>query len=468
MLIDVVRRLLLLLLLSYRVSAFSAGGMASKRPKLIVFDLDNTLWTPELYQLRKQKQGGHPPIAGSDVQLFPGAKIILDRIRENAYGEDTRFAIASRTKSINWAFSLLDDFGIADLFDHMEIFPASKLEHFCRLKEDSGIPYSEMLFFDDARDGKFGNCVPVANLGVLAVHCPTGLHSESVFDRALDYFAEKWDRSPGVVLSDDGSVPERKEGYVKYVNAEKRYGFIIPKGQNKGDVFFHFNSLATEDTVVKGDVLSYCMETNSKTGKDRAVDVQVKSSSAKISYKAFSMGMPFAALLANGYKTLESRNNDVFLPCIAGTQLLIHVGRKTFDDGDSHLDIMKRDDLPDDDIAKLKSLPKGCDRGMIVAVCEVGSTDEMMVAQRTDPKVERKIVALGRNSGKFVTEIRRVGYLKQPIPFPGKPGIFPVSISRDNLPDNWQPPTPAPTNYAPKKQTKARPNTKLVYSISSD
>ena len=32
-----------------------------------------------------------------------------------------------------------------------------------------------MLFFDDAKAGKYGNCEPVSKLGVMSAHCPDGL-----------------------------------------------------------------------------------------------------------------------------------------------------------------------------------------------------------------------------------------------------------------------------------------------------
>jgi hypothetical protein len=48
-------------------------------PKLIVFDLDNTIWTPELYQIRRYTSS---PRAHLDVQLLPGARVWLDRIRD--------------------------------------------------------------------------------------------------------------------------------------------------------------------------------------------------------------------------------------------------------------------------------------------------------------------------------------------------------------------------------------------------
>ena len=46
-------------------------------PRLIVFDLDNTLWTPELYTLRSfsgYADASPPnPVAGKDVWLLDGA-----------------------------------------------------------------------------------------------------------------------------------------------------------------------------------------------------------------------------------------------------------------------------------------------------------------------------------------------------------------------------------------------------------
>ena len=46
------------------------------RPKLIVFDLDNTLWQPELYQMRGKK-----PKANKDIKLTAGA---LDALHDLA------------------------------------------------------------------------------------------------------------------------------------------------------------------------------------------------------------------------------------------------------------------------------------------------------------------------------------------------------------------------------------------------
>jgi magnesium-dependent phosphatase 1 len=41
-----------------------------------------------------------------------------------------------------------------DYFDHMQIYPGSKTTHFTKIHRDSGIPYDEMLFFDDESRNK--------------------------------------------------------------------------------------------------------------------------------------------------------------------------------------------------------------------------------------------------------------------------------------------------------------------------
>jgi magnesium-dependent phosphatase 1 len=36
-----------------------------------------------------------------------------------------------------------------DFFDHMEIYPGSKITHFTKLQKATGLKYEDMLFFDD-------------------------------------------------------------------------------------------------------------------------------------------------------------------------------------------------------------------------------------------------------------------------------------------------------------------------------
>ncbi len=133
------------------------------------------------------------PMAHTHIQLFRGSQEILQQIRDyqnfaqqkEQYANKIRFAIVSRTTSIDWALDLLHQFQIHDLFHYIEIFPADKKQHFRNLHEASRIPFHQMIFFDDARDGKFGNCVSVAELGVVSFHCPFGISTSDVCRDAL-------------------------------------------------------------------------------------------------------------------------------------------------------------------------------------------------------------------------------------------------------------------------------------------
>lgn len=76
-------------------------------PSLVVFDLDHTLWTPELYQLRKlpgyQDASGSGPVADKDVRLFPDAQRALLELATAERWKDTEIAVASRTNKGPWA-----------------------------------------------------------------------------------------------------------------------------------------------------------------------------------------------------------------------------------------------------------------------------------------------------------------------------------------------------------------------------
>jgi len=429
-----------------------------KVPSLIVFDLDNTLWTPELYTLRSLQRSGGTPVAGRDVKLFPGAREVLTSIREGGGPlADVRFAVASRTSSGEWARDLLRQFDIEGLFEQIEIFPGDKSRHFKNLQKATGVPYDEMLFFDDARDGRYGNCVPVSAMGVLCCHCPDGLVSSDVFGTALDRFST-WDKTAGCIVERDGSVTaargggkkgasgERTSGSVVRLMADRKFGFVPGAGKNRKDLFFHFNNLPDRgEAVAVGDRLSYVVSSNG--GKSSATEIQYVAGPRGTTPEApvdtvqmhvFSMNMPFAALLANEYKTLETRNGTMFTPYPPGTKFLLHVGKRTYPDGDRHIDVMKSDGaLSDADIASLKSLPDGFGRGAAVAICEIGSTVATTLEDRCDPNFQRSVGAFGADSGYMATEIRRAEFLKRPVRVSGRGGVFKADVDRGVIPDGW-------------------------------
>jgi cold shock CspA family protein len=269
-----------------------------------------------------------------------------------------------------------------------------------------------------------------------------------MFDRALDYYCHRWNGLPGVIIEHDGSVRDdnnagtvrdngnaavsngRYRGVVKAVMNDKRYGFIRVNnddGSAKDDVFFPFRCLpAGRTTAQKGDAVSFRKETDRRNGnKTFAADIQfVAAAAAAVANGGtvddgggannddgsatttvllpafFSMGMPFAALLTNGFKTVETRNNRMFADhCPPGTNVLVHVGQRDFDDDGRYLEILKRTGLDVDAVRKLTALPPSSGKGMVVAICEVGSTYELsrifimaprlIGAQKAPPDVSR-------------------------------------------------------------------------------
>lgn len=346
----------------------------------------------------------------------------------------------------------------------MEIFPGDKKKHFRNLHERTGIPYEDMLFFDDNRDGKFGNCVPVSEMGVFSVHCPGGINDEKIWDNALDRYDE-WRSSSGidgtpkqVLVEWDGTLTDlasqlnqqlnqRFEGTVKAVNPEKRYGFIRYNGDRNSktsDMFFHFNDLPKQfssDGVNRGDKLSFEVTHDSKKGKSQASEIEVISSTMEqketVEMRVFSMNLPFAALLANEYKTLETRNGTMFVPYPEGTKFLLHVGQRIYPDGNRHIDVMKSGGLSDDEIEELKSLPKGFGKGMAVAIVEIGKTFETTLEERSQPDFQRSVGAFGEDSGMRATEIKRVQYLKRGVKVSGRGGVFKANVDKDAIPDGW-------------------------------
>lgn len=197
----------------------------------------------------------------------------------------------------------------------------------------------------------------------------------------------------------------------------------------------------------EGDALSFAIATDSRNGKDAAADIEILQTPADeetdadddthVTMRVFSMNLPFAALLSNGYKTLETRNGTMFTPYTEGTHMLLHVGQRTYPDGNRHIDVMKSGGLDDEEIQALKSLPAGFSKGMAVAIVELGDTFETTLEQRCDPDFQRAVAAFGKDSGMRATKIRRVEYLRKGVKVSGQGGVFKAKIERSAIPDGW-------------------------------
>lgn len=154
-------------------------------PKLIVFDLDFTLWDcggtwcdclspPFCKEGSKVKDR-----SDRHIRLYADVLPVLDYCD----GEGIPMALASRTEEPRWARQLLKMLGVVNRFPFAEIYPSSKLKHFAALREQSGVSYQEMIFFDD----ESRNIREVSGLGVTCVDVPNGM-TLPLFQRALARF----------------------------------------------------------------------------------------------------------------------------------------------------------------------------------------------------------------------------------------------------------------------------------------
>ena len=119
--------------------------------------------------------------------------------------QNTQVGISSRTDQPDWARELLekftittkaskknmwngsreqDSFCIQDVMNGpIEMESDSKVQHFERISAQTGVPFEDILFFDNER----GNCLEVAKLGVVVAYCPDGV-SKLLWDISMKAF----------------------------------------------------------------------------------------------------------------------------------------------------------------------------------------------------------------------------------------------------------------------------------------
>ena len=179
------------------------GGVSggSSVPRLVVFDLDATLWVPEMYELwggapwRAQGLGRALSSKGEEVRLMGTSRETLDLLRTGTQFAGTAVAFASRTTEVEAATALIDVMQVADGVTmsqcgqkgtYAEIFPGRKTKHLANLRERTGIPYSSMLFLDN----EYANIRDVGGLGVASLHTPHGITPEA-WEQGLSLYAER-------------------------------------------------------------------------------------------------------------------------------------------------------------------------------------------------------------------------------------------------------------------------------------
>mmetsp|Transcript_24261 Transcript_24261/g.48258 ORF Transcript_24261/g.48258 Transcript_24261/m.48258 type:complete len:189 (-) Transcript_24261:232-798(-) len=179
-------------------------------PQTIVFDLDDCLWSPEMYTLSSMPTS---PVTGplhssgvgvvgvksgsSTVRLFPEALSVLQRVATGEY-EGVTFALASSSEEPAYSNACLETLEVLPGVKMSSLFPyraigrtgeltSRKTTHFKSLKRQfPEMDYKRTLFFDDCN---WGDHVGDLNtvLGVKGIRTPNGL-TVADFEEGLRMF----------------------------------------------------------------------------------------------------------------------------------------------------------------------------------------------------------------------------------------------------------------------------------------
>ncbi|XAR53022.1 Protein-tyrosine-phosphatase [Bertholletia excelsa] len=150
-------------------------GMFQVLPRLVVFDLDYTLW-PFYCECRSKRE---------TPSLYPHSKGILFALKDK--GVDV--AIASRSPTPDTARTFINKLGIRSMFVAEEIFYSwtHKTEHFQNINRRTGVPYNSMLFFDDENQ----NIETVSRMGVTSILVGNGVNLGAL-KQGLTKFSQNW------------------------------------------------------------------------------------------------------------------------------------------------------------------------------------------------------------------------------------------------------------------------------------
>ena len=170
-------------------------------PKLVVFDCDACLWTPECFQIAPpfEKLNDHLILDKNEVEikLFPGAIHAIREIKKRPEFKCTQIALASTTRYPEHSRFLRDSFRILEepissIASSVQVFyAADKSLHFKNIKLETGIDFSDMLFFDDCTWGDNVGEVESSCPGVVGVRTPHGMTVEKWNEGLLKFSVVK-------------------------------------------------------------------------------------------------------------------------------------------------------------------------------------------------------------------------------------------------------------------------------------
>jgi magnesium-dependent phosphatase 1 len=175
------------------------GRQWRRLPKVIVFDVDYTLWpywvdTHVRAPFSKAASGEITDANGKQCVLFPDVEQIMLEIHRHP---DIQIGLASRTGEPSWLQSLASlhvfatpeeepELSLWTVAQYREVYTGSKLTHFANISQKSGIDCSEMLFFDDEPE----NNREVTQLGVHFVAVPSFSSTGTTLDLMIQGLEE--------------------------------------------------------------------------------------------------------------------------------------------------------------------------------------------------------------------------------------------------------------------------------------
>ncbi|XP_050431803.1 magnesium-dependent phosphatase 1-like [Adelges cooleyi] len=143
-----------------------------KLPKMVVFDLDYTLWpfwvdTHVDPPFHKNSSGKVEDMRGKLIKYYPESPKVLEFLSSHKIG----ISVASRTGEVDGAEQLIKLFGWNNYFQNKQIYPGSKDKHFKRISEATKVGLEDMVFFDDEQR----NIVDLEKLGVVCILVKNGM-----------------------------------------------------------------------------------------------------------------------------------------------------------------------------------------------------------------------------------------------------------------------------------------------------
>ena len=199
-------------------------------PTLAVLDLDECVWAPEMYTLGAMPDrpiigdlGGRGEgvvgvhSGGDIIRIYPGALLAMQEVADGKY-PDMRLAVASSADTPlaerigRAAMEMLEVLpgltmkevlcrGFEEPYDNLQIGRQPPLSsdksrtHFPILRDATGVPYEEMLFFDDSMWSNHCAMVETNCEGVVTQRTPRGMQTNEWYN-GLKKFAQAKDTAP--------------------------------------------------------------------------------------------------------------------------------------------------------------------------------------------------------------------------------------------------------------------------------